>query len=188
MGGNLDRDELIETARAETGLDDFGDVPFIGPLDVLIESLNREAGLEGDRERAAAATLVGLLTKRLQLVRDRTRFPAIADEEVVAPVFILGLPRTGSTHLHALMGQAEGIRTPRYWEMTRPSPPPERETYESDPRIAQVHSGRRAPSPELPGWDRAMAAGGRAGPEVGRNAGRILIGPGKGANADIVPG
>jgi hypothetical protein len=55
-------------------------------------------------------------------------------------LFIVGLPRTGSTHLHALMGRAEGIRTPLYWEMTMPSPPPEAATYATDPRIAQVQA------------------------------------------------
>ena len=140
MGGHLERDELMATARARTGLDDFGDIPFLEPLDVLVESLNREAGLEGAREQGAAATLTGLLSKRLQLVNDRQRFPAIADEVIEAPVFIVGLPRTGSTHLHALMGEAEGIRTPRYWEMALPSPPPERDTYESDPRIAEIQA------------------------------------------------
>jgi hypothetical protein len=130
----------MATATAQTGLDDFGDIPFLEPLDVLIESLNREAGLEGERESAAAATLIGLLTKRLRLVADRKRFPEIADEAIAAPLFIVGLPRTGSTHLHALMGQAEGIRTPLYWEMSLPSPPPERETFTSDPRIEQVQA------------------------------------------------
>ena len=45
-----------------------------------------------------------MLAKRLQLVGDRKLHPAIAEEKIVAPVFIVGLPRTGSTHLHALDG------------------------------------------------------------------------------------
>ena len=47
MGGSLNRDELMSVATTQTGLDDFGDIPFHEPLDVLIESLNREAGLAG---------------------------------------------------------------------------------------------------------------------------------------------
>jgi sulfotransferase family protein len=133
-------DELIETARAQTGLDDLGDIPYAEPLDVIVDSLNREARLDEDREQAAATTLVGLLAKRLRLVDDRKRNPSIADEKIVAPVFILGLPRTGSTHLHALMAQVDGIRTPRYWEMQLPSPPPEAATFDTDPRIAQIQA------------------------------------------------
>jgi hypothetical protein len=131
---------LIETARAQTGLDDLGDIPYAEPLDVIVDSLNREARLDEAREQAAATTLVGLLAKRMRLVDDRKRHPSIADEKIVAPVFILGLPRTGSTHLHALMAQVDGIRTPRYWEMQLPSPPPEAATFDTDPRIAQIQA------------------------------------------------
>ena len=140
MGQRLRSDALLAKASVQSGLEDFGDVPFLEPFDILVESLEREAKVEGERRAAAEATLLGLLTKRLLLVNDRKVFPAIAEEEIKAPVFILGLPRTGSTHLHALMGQVEGIRTPLYWEMTLPSPPPSRETFDTDPRIAEVQA------------------------------------------------
>lgn len=130
----------MAAAVEQAGLDDFGDIPFAEPLDVLVESLEREAGLTDERQQAAEATLVGLLVKRLRLVDDRRRHPGIADEKITAPLFILGLPRTGSTHLHALMGKAEGIRTPLFWEMSLPSPPPERETFSTDPRIGQIQA------------------------------------------------
>lgn len=140
MGGTLRPDDLLAAARAQTELDDFGDIPYQEPLDVLVEALNREARLDDAHQAAAAGTITGLLSKRLRLVDDRKRFPAIADETITAPLFIVGLPRTGSTHLHALMGQADGIRVPLYWEMTMPSPPPERATFTTDPRIAQVQA------------------------------------------------
>jgi hypothetical protein len=130
----------MAAAVEQAGPDDFGDIPFAEPLDVLVESLEREAGLTDERQQAAEATLVGLLVKRLRLVDDRRRHPGIADEKITAPLFIVGLPRTGSTHLHALMGQAEGIRTPLFWEMSLPSPPPERETFTTDPRIGQIQA------------------------------------------------
>jgi hypothetical protein len=149
MPSNLRRDDLMAAAATQTGLDDFGDVPFHEPLDVLVESLNREAGLDDVRERAAATTLTNLLVKRLRLVGDRKTYPAIADEVIRAPLFIVGLPRTGSTHLHALMGQAEGVRVPMFWEMAMPSPPPDAATYNTDPRIAQVQAMVDQMSPEL---------------------------------------
>ncbi len=138
--GTLNRVELMAAAASQTGFDDFGDIPFLEPLDVLIESLNREAGLDAPRETAAAGTLTNLLVKRLRLVNDRKLYPEIADEVITAPIFIIGLPRTGSTHLHALMAQAEGVRAPMFWEMSLPSPPPERATFTTDPRIAQVNA------------------------------------------------
>jgi Sulfotransferase family len=134
----LSRDALMEAAVAETGLDDPGDVPFSEALDVLLAALNDEAGLDTARADAAAKANVRLLVKRLRLVDDRKRHPAIADEAITAPIVIVGLPRTGSTHLHGLLGEVEGLRTPRFWEMALPSPPPERSTFGSDPRIAIV--------------------------------------------------
>ena len=127
-------------ARAQTGLDDFGDLPFEEALEMLIFSLERDAKLDAARRAGAAQMIIGTLAKNLRLVEDRKRFPGIAQEEVKAPIFILGLPRTGSTNLHRLMAQCEGIRAPRRWEMSRPSPPPEAATYETDPRIAEVHA------------------------------------------------
>lgn len=136
----LDGDDLIAEAFRATDLDDLGDIPYREALDVLIDSLNREAGLDPDRLRAAGATIVGLLTKRLRLVDDRNTHPEIARERIEAPLFIVGLPRTGSTHLHALLGQVDGIRTPLFWEMTAPSPPPEQQTFTTDPRIDEVQA------------------------------------------------
>jgi len=136
----IEPEQLLAAARAQTGLADVGDIPFAEPLDVLVAALDDEARLEPGQRQAVVATLVGLLAKRLRLVEDRRVNPGIAAEVVRAPIFIVGLPRTGSTLLHALMGEAEGIRTPRYWEMLLPSPPPRADTAASDARIAQVQA------------------------------------------------
>jgi len=145
----LDSDALVARACEETGLDDLGDIPYREPLEVLLASLNRDAGLDAPRLAVAGDSITGLLVKRLRLVDDRTTYPAIADEKIVAPLFIVGLPRTGSTHLHALLAQVGGIRAPQMWEMTSPSPPPEQETYTTDPRIAQFEAAVAATPPEM---------------------------------------
>ena len=143
------RDQLLEDARDVSGLDDVGDVPFREALDALVDSFNDDARLEGAREDAAAEMLTGLLVKRLRLVDDRKQHPEIAAEVITAPVFIVGQPRAGSTHLHALLACVEGVRAPRLWESTAPSPPPERATYETDPRIAAVQAGVDAMPAEM---------------------------------------
>lgn len=145
---HLDRVRLMRESAEAAGLDDFGDLPFEEALDVLIFALEREARLDDARRAGAAAMIRGTLIKRLRLVDDRKRYPAIAAERVEAPIFIVGLPRTGSTNLHGLMAQCEGIRAPRRWEMSRPSPPPRAETYETDPRIAEVHAAEVVGAPE----------------------------------------
>lgn len=135
------RDELLDRAGSESGLDDFGDVPFLEALDVFVDSLNRDAHVDGAVRDAVVQTVTGILVKRLRLVEDRKRHPEIADEVIAAPVFIVGQPRSGSTHLHALLACVEGFRAPLMWEQSMPSPPPERATFETDPRIAAVQAG-----------------------------------------------
>ena len=85
---------VAEASRRTGGLDDLGDGPFLEPLALFLESLEREARLNPvgrliARERALLHTV-----NRLNYVNDRKRFPAIPDEQIVAPVFIIGFPRT----------------------------------------------------------------------------------------------
>ena len=134
----LERDDLIERAVALTGLDDFGDLPFLEPLDVLIYSLVHDARVEGPALERARETLTGVLAKRLRLAKDRKDHPDIQREDISGPIFIVGPPRSGSTHLHALLACVDGLRAPLFWEMSVPSPPPDRATFETDSRIALV--------------------------------------------------
>jgi hypothetical protein len=148
MAERLDRSQLMDRAAKATGLSDFGDIPFTEALDVLVYALERDAKLDSARRAQAAGMIEAALVKRLKLADDRKRHPEIAAEEIATPIFIVGLPRTGSTNLHGLMAQCEGVRAARYWEMLVPSPPPEAATYDSDPRIAQVQAVHVAGSSE----------------------------------------
>ena len=79
-----------------------------------------------------------LLVNRLKIQADLARHPEILDVPVVRPLFITGLPRSGTTFLHRLMSEDPAGRTLLYWESAIPSPPPKPATYRTDPRIAQV--------------------------------------------------
>jgi hypothetical protein len=61
----------------------------------------------------------------------------VAKEKIVAPLFIVGLPRTGTTILHGLLEQDPTNRSPLSWEVQFPVPPATPETWETDPRIAE---------------------------------------------------
>ena len=131
----LDEHSLLEAARRETGLEDFGGDEFREPLRLVLEGLESEARLTLLGRIVAQRDLLGLLVNRLRLTEDRKRHPAIADERIVRPMFIIGLPRTGTTLLHHLLSQDPASRAPQAWEVMAPSPPPEHATYASDPRI-----------------------------------------------------
>jgi len=135
---SLDERDLLDAARRATGLSDFGDDDFRDPLGRLLSCLESEADLTLVGRIAASRDIVGLLTNRLRLEEDRKRHPGIAAERIVAPIFIVGLPRSGSTLLHHLLAQDPDTRAAQAWEVMHPSPPPMRATYETDPRIERA--------------------------------------------------
>jgi hypothetical protein len=129
---------LLDDARRRAGLDDFGSGDFHEALRILCRSLAAEGRLTPLGRLIARRDILSLLVNRLHLARDRRRNPGIAEQEIRRPLFIVGLPRTGSTLLHHLLAQDPGNRVAQTWEVMAPSPPPERERYEDDPRIARA--------------------------------------------------
>jgi hypothetical protein len=99
--------------------------------------------------------LLRLLTSRLGVEDWIRRQPEIARLPVEAPVFVIGLPRTGTTALSRLLARDPDTRSLRTWESTSPVPPPEAATQHRDPRIATVQSGIDAMRAQSPGY-RAM--------------------------------
>ena len=134
----LDADTLCERARRATGLDDFGDPWFRQPLGVLLESMEREAAMHTLGRVIARTDLTRLLENRLRMTDVITRHPEITAAPVARPLFVVGLPRTGTSILHELLAQDPANRVPMTWEVMHPYPPPERASYTSDPRIAAL--------------------------------------------------
>ncbi|HVP80735.1 MAG TPA: sulfotransferase [Thermodesulfobacteriota bacterium] len=128
--------DLLDVARRQTGLGDFGDTSFLEPLRRLIESMEAEARLNPVGRLATRYDLTRLLVNRLQMEEDRKRNPGIAEEEIRSPIIITGLPRTGTTLLHSLLALDPANRVPLTWETMYPSPPPETATYYTESRIA----------------------------------------------------
>jgi hypothetical protein len=116
--------DLIAVAQSETGLNDFGADTFREGLEILVGALNREARLNAVGESALRERIVGHLKQRLQVEDWYTRHPEIADVELVAPLFGVSLPRTGSTALSFLLASDPAIRYLRVWESNAPCPPP----------------------------------------------------------------
>ena len=134
MAGFHEKD-LLDVARRQAGLSDFGDSSFLEPLGRLIESLRAEARLNPVGGLATRYDLIRLLVNRLQMEEDRKRNPGIVEEEIRRPIIITGLPRTGTTFLHNLLALDPASRVPLTWETMYPSPPPEAATYRTERRI-----------------------------------------------------
>ncbi len=141
---SLAPDDLVAAAVAGTGLDDFGGDSFRPGLERLTDALQREAELNPLGTEIMRSRLAGLLSSRLAVQDAFTRHPEIAEEQIRAPLFIIGLPRTGTTALSNLLHADPAIRSLRMWESSSPVPPPEAATQDSDPRIAEAEAGLRA--------------------------------------------
>jgi hypothetical protein len=140
----LDAGQLIDAAREETGLDDFGGTTWREGLDRLVASFNDESDLTDGGEQILALRLGMLLANRLRIIDTITEHPEILDEEVDGPLVIIGLPRTGTTALSNLLAADPQIRSVRLWESSDPVPPPEAATQDSDPRIDNARAGLEA--------------------------------------------
>jgi hypothetical protein len=135
---SLKPEALLKTASRQTGLSDYGSDYFREPLQRLCDSLQQDAQLSAFGRLIARQDLLRLLRNRLQLEHTYRQHPEIDEQQIVAPVFILGMPRTGTTSLHELMALDPQFRVPLSWEAAYPFPPPESATYTTDPRIARV--------------------------------------------------
>ncbi|HKK52263.1 MAG TPA: sulfotransferase [Myxococcota bacterium] len=137
---SLDPDTILKEAsqRADSPVrlgGGPGEAFFMEGLQRLLESLEQEGRLNAIGRGIARERVLLHVTNRLLYVRDRARHPEISQERIVAPVFIVGMPRTGTTILHDILAQDPSSRAPLTWETMFPSPPPEAATFETDPRI-----------------------------------------------------
>jgi hypothetical protein len=133
----MDVDASMQAAQAQTGLDDYGPEAdaMVEALTVLVRSANDESDLSEQGEMVFEGMIVSLLTRRLEIERWYSDHPEIDDQEIGSVLFGVGLPRTGSTALSYLLAQDKSVRSLRMWEGTQPTPPPELEHEDQDPRF-----------------------------------------------------
>ena len=131
-------EELMTTATDKTGgLTDFGDRRFLPAANALIKALNEQGGLSGRGESMLKNRLLEVLKNRLVVEYYFKRHPEIAEEQIVAPFVIVGLPRTGTTLLQRVLGCDRRFYPMLAWETRFPAPfgePPSED--QEDPRIA----------------------------------------------------
>ena len=134
----LDPEELIATAKAATGFDDFGSDEWREPFEILIKSINEEAELHFFGRVMTRNDILIWLKALLGIQAAFNEHPEISDEVIDKPVFIAGLSRSGTSILFELLAQDEQFGSPRHWEMMFPYPPPEAASYETDHRIEKA--------------------------------------------------
>jgi Sulfotransferase family len=135
-------DVLIDRARRQAGLSDFGPDGWQEGLERLSSALHSD--IEDSQSIATIEDLiVGRLLRRLRIQEWSKAHPAEMNQPVEGPLVILGLPRTGTTALHYLLALDPQFRYARKWELEDPIPPPETATEGQDRRRP---GGPRRPS------------------------------------------
>jgi hypothetical protein len=142
---------LLDAARRAVSLDDFGEESFREGLEILVRSADAHARFTERGRRAFDAQIVSFLSRRLEIEHWYARHPEIDEQEIIAPLIGLGLPRTGSTALSCMLAEDRAARSLRYWEAASPCPPPEAATQDSDPRVAAAEQALARRHQLIPG-------------------------------------
>ncbi|MEX6724703.1 sulfotransferase family protein [Parapedomonas caeni] len=139
----LDPDLLLQQARDQTGLRDFGDDHFLEPYRMLLDSVARDVDFSDQGLRTFRYNVLRCLVNRLRITRDFRQHPEILDEDVDDPIVVIGLPRSGTTKVHRMLAALprDVIQTPLLWQMMNPAPFPDARPDQPDPRIAAARLG-----------------------------------------------
>jgi hypothetical protein len=130
----LNADQLIERAEAATGLSDFGGDSFREGLEILVADVNADTGRPAAFVQRNAESYTKILSDRLKEVDALARHPEVLAVPTPRPVFVFGVPRTGTTLLNNLLAADPARRSALTWELNDPVPPPTTATLYTDPR------------------------------------------------------
>jgi hypothetical protein len=135
---------VLDRAKRRTGLDDFGPTDFEARLQLLVDDYNADLGLSEMGRRVLSDELARYATNRLLIQDYLRRHPDALEERIEKPLIVVGLPRSGTTHLVNLLAADSRFRSLPLWESMEPLPNPA----EGTPSAARVAAMR--------GIDRAL--------------------------------
>ncbi|MBB4860168.1 hypothetical protein HNO88_003509 [Novosphingobium chloroacetimidivorans] len=144
---HLNADALVESATKSTGLDRFDADTYREGLEVLVDDVNAgidkgwfiDSGIESIEKDC-----VHYLATRLKIADYLRRNPELESRTIERPVFVMGVPRTGTTLLSNLLAADPARRSPLTWEIDDPVPPATSQTLTTDPRaLARLEQERK---------------------------------------------
>lgn len=145
---------VLGAARAATGLSDFGAEDFLPRLELWLQSIREDSGLTEVGRTGLYHDCVRHAANRLLIEDQVRRHPEILDIQIDRPIIVVGLPRSGTTHLLNLMGADTRLRSLPYWESVAPVPTAEEQRLiasgATDPRLVRCQQGWEQFDPLLP--------------------------------------
>jgi Sulfotransferase family len=134
-------EDLRESASRMTGLSDFGPDDYSDGLAVILESYARDADLTPLGSKVARVGLRGALAARLLSEAAWADNPRHADVPIDRPIFVTGLPRSGTTALHRLLTADPGHQGLELWLAEMPQPRPSRDSWDANPVFQAIQAG-----------------------------------------------
>jgi hypothetical protein len=159
MSRPLNADELIEQAQRTTGLEAFDSESFREGLEIFLADVNADPRPDALVQKLAEV-VVDSLANRLRITDYLEARPELLDRPIERPVFVMGIPRTGTTLLNNLLAADPARRSPLAWEIDAPVPPATSATLRTDPRaLARLAEERKmlAENPSMGKYYRASA-------------------------------
>lgn len=138
-----DLDVNVRYARRKVKLDDIGDTEFINHFKMIVESDVQKKQKYTNLGYISAKIELSLnFVRRLRLIQYYKNVPRVLSIPVRAPVFVMGLPRTGTTFLHRLLSLDPAVRSPLLWELLNPVPEPT--DYDTQKSAFEMDAKKRA--------------------------------------------
>ena len=134
---DFDLQSLLAEAREQAGLDDFGSEDFLPGLEQLLETYDRNEFSSAARQSLRRRTR-DLLVSRLHIEDAWKRHPEVLDLPITRPLFLTGLPRTGTSALLNVLANDPATRDLKLWEAHNPWPMENLAPGEPDPRYLQI--------------------------------------------------
>jgi Sulfotransferase family len=122
MQVDLTPSALLAAATRRTGLDDLGDPTLVDRLGAQVDAVNADEGLSGLGRYLIRSRLVGLLAARQRFEDFVRRYPEALEVSLEPPIIVVGLPRSGTTHLVNLLASDTRLRSLPWWEIAEPTP------------------------------------------------------------------
>lgn len=126
--------ELIARAQKTTGLSDLGDLKALEGLEILVKAAKEEAQLSPAGGMRFFENLYTILCNRLRVVDYLKKKPELLQRSVEKPMFVFGLPRTGTTLTINLLSADPMRRCLLRWEALSPVPPAKKGELSTDLR------------------------------------------------------
>lgn len=148
----LEAAKLIAAAEEKAGMSD-PEPHLHRNLEALLTALNSGPRLAAQGMETAAYSIVSRMADRIEGLRWIRDYPEIAEEKIDRPVFLTGLPRSGTTYFQYLFDRDRRFRLIRTWEAIMPSPPPGFDPPSVERRKAQEAETNAKLSIEIEGFD-----------------------------------